>query len=384
MKNYWTDPKVKTYPLESGKDWYIWFRFNGGNPTRVKLGLNKIPDYNERLEQANLLAAVIRERLEKGWTPDNSSRYLKRIDIIEAINYGYEQKKLHVTKNTSDNLKSSINFFIEGIKKLKLSNMLANNFERFHAKKVMDYLKAEKQWKNKNYNKHLGFLRSIFAEIVDADYCKINPFNDIRNLKEEVTIANIPPTDDEMKLICDHLQKHNYGFYVFYMIIYYCGIRPDEVRQLRIKNLDFENECFNLPGEITKNGKFRSVPMLGNIKNLLKDCQGINLDYFVFGTWVSHGGRHSQKNWFSPNPYSIKEDTPNKQWNKLIKNGLGINKTLYSAKHKGADDKHAAGMDIKTICDIFGHSETKMTERYMHSLSQSRLNEAKKITLKIF
>ncbi len=384
MKNYWTTPKVKSYPLESGKEWYVWFRFNGGNPTRVRLGLNKIPDYNERLKEANALADAIKLRLEKGWTPDNSNKHIKSIGIIDAIQYGFNQKKLMVSKNTADNFQSSVNFFTEALKKLKYSTMVAGNFERFHAKKVMEYLKSEKQWKNKNYNKHLGYLRSIFSEIVEADYSKVNPFNDIRNLKQEESIANIPPTDEEMKLICEQLQKNNYGFYIFYMLIYYCGIRPDEIRQLRIKHIDFEKQCFNLPGEITKNGKFRSVPMLGNVYNLLKDCKDSNSDYFVFGTWVPNGGIHSHKNWFSPNPYSLKEDTPNKQWNKLIKIGLGINRTLYSGKHKGADDKLAAGLDIKTICDIFGHSETKMTERYTHSLKENRLNEAKKVKLKLF
>lgn len=384
MKNSWTVPKVKSFPLETGKEWYVWFRFNN-SPKFVKTGLKQIPDYNKRLEEANALAEVLLEKLQKGWVPDNSNRTIsKSCKVIEAINYGIDQKKLSVSKNTADNFQSTVNFFCEAIKKLKFDKMMVVNFDRSHAKAILEFLKKEKGWTNKNYNKHLGYLRSIFHEVLEADYTTKNPFNDIRNLKVEKTFSNIPPTDEEMKLICDHLQKHNYGFYVFYMIIYYCGIRPDEVRQLRIKNLDFENECFNLPGEITKNGKFRSVPMLGNIKNLLKDCQGINLDYFVFGTWVNNGGRHSKKNWFSPNPYSLKEDTPNKQWIKLIKNGLGINKTLYSAKHKGADDKHAAGMDIKTICDVFGHSETKMTERYMHSLKSIRFEAAKKVKLKTF
>ena len=39
-KNSWTLPKIKSYPIESGKDWYVWFRFNGGNPKRFSSGIN--------------------------------------------------------------------------------------------------------------------------------------------------------------------------------------------------------------------------------------------------------------------------------------------------------------------------------------------------------
>lgn len=287
-------------------------------------------------------------------------------------------------KNTIDNFRTSVNFFCYAVKKLKFSQLKVGNFERSHAKAILEFLKKDKNWTNQNYNKHLGYLRSIFYEVLEADYIKFNPFSEIKNLKVVKTPANIPPTDEEMALICETLKNENFGFYIFYLTIYYCGIRPDELRNMKIKDLDFQNKSFILPKEITKTGKQRIVPMLGNTFDLLKNYQNLDKDLFVFGTWVPNGGRHSCKNWFLPNLYRLKEDTPNKEWNKLVKKGLEINKNLYSAKHKGADDKREAGMDIKTICAIFGHSEEKMTERYMHSLKEERLEQARNIKLKSF
>lgn len=384
MKNSWTIPKVKSYPLETGKEWYIWFRFNGVLKI-IKLGINKIPDYEERLTEARLMAEVLNERLEMGWIPENSTRVSnKSINLIEAIHYGFEQKKLSVQKNTIDNLRCSVGFFCEAVKKLKFTQLKVSNFERSHAKAILEHLKVSKNWTNQNYNKHLGYLCSIFYEVLEAEYTKYNPFDGIRNLKVVKNISNIPPTDEEMKQICKELKEKNYGFYIFFLMIYYCGIRPDELRNLKVKNLDFNEKSVKLDAEFTKTDKDRAVPMLGNIFDLLIKFKDANPEYYVFGTWVSNGGRHSCKNWFLPNPYRLKEDTPNKEWNKLIKKGLGINKNLYSAKHKGADDKRSAGMDIKTICAIFGHSEEKMTERYMHSLKVERLEAAKNIKLKEF
>lgn len=383
MKNSWTTPKVKSFPLETGKEWYIWFRFNGVLKF-VKTGINKIPDYSDRLEESCILAEVLKERLEKGWVPDNSVKAIKSCRVIEAINYGFEQKKLSVKKNTADNFQSTVNFFTAAIKKLKFDKMIVANFDRSHAKAVLQYLKKEKSWTNKNYNKHLGYLRSMFYEVLEAEYTKTNPFNDIRNLKVVKNFSNIPPTDEEMKLICDELRAKNYGFYIFYMLIYYCGIRPEELRNLKVKQLNFITRSVELDSGFTKTDMDRIIPMLGHTYELLKSYKECDPEYYIFGTLVPNGGRHSQKNWFLPNRYQLKEDTPNKQWNKLIKKGLGINKNLYSGKHKGADDKRAAGMDIKTICAIFGHSEVEMTERYMHSLKMERLEAAKKVKLKIF
>lgn len=278
-----------------------------------------------------------------------------------------------------------MNFFCYAVKKLKFSQLKVGNFERSHAKAILEFLKKDKNWTNQNYNKHLGYLRSIFYEVLEADYIKFNPFSEIKNLKVVKTPANIPPpTDEEMQKICKELKYENYGFYIFYLIIYYCGIRPDELRNLKIKDLDFQNKSIILPKEITKTNKERVVPMLGNVFDLLENYRNLDENLFVFGTWVPNRGRHSCKNWFLPNEYQLKEDTPNKEWNKLIKKGLGIKKNLYSAKHKGADDKREAGMDIKTICAIFGHSEEKMTERYMHSLKSERLEQARNIKLKSF
>lgn len=191
--NSWTTPKVKTYPLESGKEWYVWFRFNGVLKI-VKIGLNKILDYNERLAEAQALAEVLDERLSKGWIPEHSAKVSnKSISLIEAINYGFEQKKLSVQKNTIDNFRTSVNFFCYAVKKLKFSQLKVGNFERSHAKAILEFLKKDKNWTNQNYNKHLGYLRSIFYEVLEAEYTKYNPFNDIRNLKVVKTPANIPP-----------------------------------------------------------------------------------------------------------------------------------------------------------------------------------------------
>lgn len=96
--NTWTIPKVKAYPKEINKEWYVWFRFNGILKI-VKLGLNKISNREERLQEAQAMADVLHERLQKGWIPENSAKISnKSISITEAIIYGFEQKNYRCKK----------------------------------------------------------------------------------------------------------------------------------------------------------------------------------------------------------------------------------------------------------------------------------------------
>lgn len=96
--NTWTIPKVKAYPKDSNKEWYVWFRFNGILKI-VKLGLNKIVNHEERLKEVQAMADVLHERLQKGWISENSARISnKSISITDAIIYGFEQKNCQCKK----------------------------------------------------------------------------------------------------------------------------------------------------------------------------------------------------------------------------------------------------------------------------------------------
>lgn len=382
MKNL----EIKIFTPKNGGDYYVYI-YDKNSQKILKKFYKEINTYHndeERLCAAQDMQKALEIKIRAGWLPNIGKSLIQPIDIYTAFSKAIEQIKGKVSKNTFDAYSCTTRFFLKAIQDLHFNKLPSDRFTRAYAKKCLDHVVTERNWSNHAYNKNLGYISSVFSEIIESEQAEINPFRDIKNLKVSRIPANIPPTDKEMALICDHLKAHNYGFYIFYMLIYHCGIRPDEIRLLKVYQLDFERKLIHLEADETKSKKDRSVPMLGNVFELLKYCKNENPDHFVFGTWVPNGGRHSQRNWFSPNQYSIKEDTPNRQWKKLIKEGLGINKSLYSGKHKGADDKREAGIPIKTICEIFGHSETEMTERYMHSLKLERFEEARKVKSKIF
>ena len=386
MKNRWTKPKLKTYPLESGKEWYVWFRFNGGNPIRRKEDLNKIHNYDERVQYGNALAEILEERLKKGWIPSSSKAIITRdsLTINEALDFGLEKKRLSLAKDSFKDYRCVVNFFKTTSKKLKFDRIPISACERFHVKSIMEDLQVEKKWTNKNYNKNIGYIKSIFTELVEWEHLKSNIVRDIRAKKEDKTEGYIQPTAEEKRLIFEHLKKIDYNFFVFCCIEYYLGIRPKEILLLKCSDVNIKNKTIKILPEDSKDSSYRYVPILNPVLELLSNFDLSNPTNYLIGRPKPYGCRFFKHEYFCPNPYPIKRDTATRKWKEYIIDGLGINVKCYSLKHTGANDKLLAGMDLKTISEMFGHSDEKMTEIYANFINKIRFTEAQNIELEIF
>lgn len=384
MKNSWTIPKVKAFPLETGKDWYVWFRFNG-KPKFIKTGLKKIPDYNERLEEANALAEVIHDKLKNGWSPFRTqTTFIKKsLTLSEAIDFGLEKKKITLSKNSQKDYRCAVNFFKDAAKKLKLDKIPINSCERYHIKLVMEQIQTDEQWTNKNYNKNLGYIKSIFTELVEWEHIKTNIVRDIRSKKEDKTEGYIQPSDAEKKRIFEHLKTIDFNFYIFCCIEYYLGIRPKEILLLKCGDVDLNSKTIKITAEDAKDSSYRYVPILKPVLDLLKGFDLSNKEYYLIGRPKSYGCRFKKDEYFCPNPFPIKRDTATRKWKEYIIDGLGINVKCYSLKHSGANEKLKAGMDLKTISEMFGHSDEKITEIYANYINKMRFDEAQKIELEV-
>jgi integrase len=385
MKNSWTTPKIKIFPLESGKDWYVWFRFNGVVKF-VKTGINKIPDYQERLESIQALAEVLAERLKKGWIPENARAIIPRdsITFIEALDFGLEKKQPSMKLSTYRAYSGTVSFFKKSAKKLKIDKLLISNCERYHIKLIMDDLSQQKGWTNKNYNKHLGYIQAIFTELVEWEHIKTNIVRDIRAKKQEKTEGYIRPTEEQKRLIFSHLKNVDYNFYIFCSVEYYLGIRPQEILNLKCEDIDLNLGFIRIKPEDSKDASYRYIPLLKPVELLLSGFDLSQKDNYLIGRPKPYGCRFFKHEYFCPNPYSIKRDTATRKWKEYIIDGLGINVKCYSLKHSGANAKLQAGMDIKTISEMFGHADEKMTEIYADYVRQIRFEKAKSIELETY
>lgn len=385
MKNSWTTPKLKSFPLETDKEWYVWFRFNGILKF-VKTGLNKIQDFSERLEEGNALAEVLEEKLKSGWIPVKTKAIIPRdsLTLSEALDFGLQKKKLSLTEDSLKDYRCAVNFFKSASKKLAVDKIPISSCERYHVKLVMDEIQQKRNWTNKNYNKNLGYIQAIFTELVEWEHLKSNVVRDIRAKKEDKTEGYIQPTQVQKKLIFDHLKQIDFHFYIFCCIEYYLGIRPKEILLLKCGDIDIENKRIRILPQDAKDNSYRYVPILKPVLNLFSKLDLSNKNHYLIGRPKSYGCRFFKHEYFCPNPFPIKRDTATRKWKEYIIDGLGINVKCYSLKHSGANAKLKAGMDMETISRMFGHSDEKMTEIYADYINQIRFEKAQDVELEVY
>ena len=377
MKNF------ETRIFKSKKaDWYVYI-YDTTNQKIIKKfykGINDSEDDEEKLLKCWELKSVVEEELKNGWIPNKVS--LKQsLSIAQAVMFALEKKKESVSNGTFRNYRCMANFFVETSKILDIEDLPIEACERFHVKSIMDKLQTDKGWTNKNFNKNLGFLKSLFSELVEWEYIKTNFCKDIRSKKEIKTEGYVLPLDNEKKIIFDHLKEVDYNFYIFCCIEYYLGIRPKEILLLKCGDVDLENKVIKILPENSKDASYRYVPILKPVMELLLKMDLSQKDYYLIGRPKAYGCRFFKHEYFCPNPYPIKRDTATRRWKELVIDGLGINVKCYALKHSGANAKLIAGMDLKTISEIFGHSDEKMTEIYANYINQKRFKEAQNIEL---
>ena len=134
-------------------------------------------------------------------------------------------------------------------------------------------------------------------------------------------------------------------------LLYSSGIRREELLQLKVNDMDFENNLIIVRDG--KGGKDRIVNLSEKVRqlllNYLKEFRPVN--YFLEGQC---GGKYSGT--------SVAKVVEKVQ--KLA--GIETKITPHMLRHSYATHLHDGGMDIRNIQTLLGHKSTRTTEIYTH------------------
>lgn len=367
-KSIFTIPKVVKYD-DLNKSWYVYFRYNG-TKLCYKKGINYIKNYNKRLAEANALKEALHEKLKKGWNPLIPDMYdtSSTLNIIQALDFSLEKKKDNVAPKTFLNYRSSVSFVKKAVLDLNLEFLPVSDLKRIHVKTILEKIKEQRKASNNSYNKYLDHFRAVLSELIQWDIIPINPANNIKNLTVYESMANIPATPQQHKIIKEHLQEFHLEFYNFIVTIFHTGIRPEEILNIQLSMIDMPNFRIILPPNITKTNKERIVPINKHLFKIYKsmDFESLPKEFYLFGAEkTNHKYRALRKEDFKPAPNKIKRDTATRRWETIVKKGLGFKGVnMYSNKHAGANAKILAGMDLDALRELYGHTSKLMTTKY--------------------
>lgn len=371
MKPVYTIPKIHN----TGKDWYVWFRYNKVL-IKKRYDINRIKDLKERQKQIEVLQSILLDQLKRDWNPlvpDLAKQEGKDFTLYQALEFALDKKQAQICAKTYSGYIGTLRFAKTAIQELNLGYLPITDTKRVHIKTILEHLYKKRSWSNNAYNKHLGHLQAVLSELIQWDIIQFNPAHNIKKMTVMDVKANIPPTPSQFREIEYHLKSKHYGLYAFMSIIYHTGIRPVEITRMKMGMLNRTRMEFVLPASITKTKKQRIVPINEFLWNDLKPIfeKEYPDSFYMFGSGRPSGkgniGLHKD---FNPGITKMNRDTVTKRWEKVVKIGLGIPVNLYSIKKLGANAKIMAGMSIRALQELFGHSSEVTTEIYITKLEE--------------
>jgi len=366
--------EVKIYaPKDLSETWYVYIYHIEEKKIikRFSKGLKNYKTYEERLEASEIYKSKIEKELKDGWSPSSAKNtlpqpYQNQIKIIDAYTKAYELcENSDRSEGTKKEYRSHYKYFIYAVKKLKWENNRFIDLEPYHITLILEKmisLKKNEIVENAYFNKHLGVVKSFFRILQNNFIIKENKALGISERKHEKKQREILTAEEQTKVI-NHFQNICPQFITVLKTLYHLGIREKEMFLIKCGMINTKNWYFELPKEITKNKKSGILLIPEDLKKDLLNFDLSNPDYYLFGI-PKQRSRWRKNEHFLPSPYKMARSTGTRLWKVEVKDKLGINKDMYSFKHKGVNDKHRNGMPFEVVSKLMRHSTTEITEIY--------------------
>lgn len=333
---------------------------------RCKKGINNLPR-SQRILQAKAMADVLWEGLHKGWNPlkDGYPNFARDVQtdlpltFSEALDFAIQKKEEQLSKYSLYDYRGCVRFMKKAAKETGYHNINIKLIQRKDIRLIVATAKEDRSWSNNARNKYLSILRGLLSVLVDEEKIEYNP---AFKIKEEPVVTGPgykTVTDEEKETIAGHLMAVAPDYFEYLMFIYDDGIRRKETLMLQVKDINLNQSEIMIRPEVAKTNRARVVPITDTIMQILlrREIWKYPPDHYIFSN-----------NKFMPGAVPYHPNTPTSWWKDLVIDGLGIPCKMYSLKHKGADDKILADVDLEALRTLYGHKSSQMTEVYARAI----------------
>jgi integrase len=320
-------PTLKDFKGDLSKRWYIDF-YEGSERKRTWIKSKPLATIAERAKRE--LQKVISKQKPKNY---------KLSEVLSKMNL---RKKSIQTYQSDINLLESLFPDLIGIDAEAFKSYC---IDKYHSNTVRNKIKN---------------LKAVFAFGLECGILPDNPFSKLKSLPPVESDFHFPFTEYERSKIEPELLK-NQGLFLFTRFIYYSFTRVKELQNLKVKDIDLRTRTIKIYAENSKTKKAIVKPIVSPLLDLILEYRLLQnpSNFFVFGYNLSPSFEPCQQN------------LPTNQFNALLKD-LDLYRaketTLYGWKHTGNVNAYLAGMDIRLIQQLNGHSHLETTEIYLRKL----------------
>lgn len=225
----------------------------------------------------------------------------------------------------------------------KLSGLRRDEIEAWYAERLG-------QVKTSTANKELARLKHLLSRAVAWGYLKANPAKAISKTKEPTgRVRYLTPEEREALL-----REANPVLRLYILAALHTGARRGELLRLRWVDVDMKARIITFRN--TKNGDARSIPMTDTLRDALQTLpRPINAEAPVFP---------------QRDPLVL-----TRSFTRLVKRLGLVDLKFHDLRHDAASTLTMAGVPQRTVMEILGHRDPRMTIRYQH-LAPGHLRDA--------
>ena len=358
------DPKKQFYEV-----YFLIYVGKDKRPYRFKKGINKEKTRAKRRAMAEDFAGAFWEALTTGWNPlqakypaiESELRRQRTMGFNEALDYCYAEKEKILATGSLYNYKHTVKVIKQAALNCGYHDRKITDVQRKDIRFILDQAGEDESWVPKTRNKILGMLKAMLSVLVDKDIIPLNPAHKIKPDKEPERIIYQRLSEDEREKIVEHLSVVAPDYLDFIYFIYDTGIRPKELLLIRASDIRLMKRDIVVRAEVSKTNRERIIPVTDDMLSILvkRDINNLNKNWYLFSN-----------NGFKPGPDPFWPTAGARWWRKYVQKDLEITAKLYGLKHSGADAKLLAGIDIRTLKSLYGHSSDQMTEKYLEQLQE--------------
>jgi integrase len=323
-------PKFKIYKAGGSLDkkWFVYY-YEGTKRIRKFEGINQYKTVAAR----EAAAAELIKKLK--------TEHFRKVSKVEEVIWDYiDANQTRWKKKTIQQYKSSANVLLEFLGGRVPSETLITEF--------LEKIKREKH--PTTYNRYLFYTKRLMDE---AGYAFL--LEGFKSLKTNKTPARYFQKYQAKKLL-ELIDEKDPELALFIRFIYYCFIRPNELRQLTVGDILLEEMEIRIPGQVSKNRKTQYIVIPKAFQSQLKDLFAMQPGAYLFP---------SKKDDRKPIGKSVMYRRHEK-FLKMLNFGQGY--TLYSWKHTGAVAAAKAGISIKELQLQLRHHSLDETDKYLRQM----------------
>ncbi|MFX0162674.1 MAG: site-specific tyrosine recombinase/integron integrase [Candidatus Hodarchaeota archaeon] len=213
----------------------------------------------------------------------------------------------------------------------------------------LNHLKKEKNYSKPALARKISSLRTFFSFLVSERHLEKDPMEKISTPKLDKTLPLVL-TPKEAEKFMKEAQKRNARDYAIIVTFLHTGIRVQELCDIKLTDIDYENKTLRIKG---KGGKTRIVRIssraLSSIKKHLETRKNTGSEFL----FLSNRNRKLSK----------------REVQRIVKKyilfaGLNPKISCHKLRHTFATHSLQKGMDIRLIQRQLGHQKLSTTEKY--------------------